>query len=175
MSYIYSFLQFVLNIYSHIIYYFNYIYNIYFNHKVTDIFQIHSISNNNTKKYLHDSNCDIRELYKEKIYWSIDGNNYIFPIKKDTVYFFPPYSFQEMRCCIKDNKILTAFIKSENQFENVTQYIKSLAGPKQNFYKDLSFNINTFDIFPQCKKTLYIMTDKKQFDFDLSKDNIIEL
>ena len=60
------------------------------------------------------------------------------------------------------------------EITNITTLIKQIAGPFQNFYKGI-YTITSKDIFGIQNKNLQLITSKSSYNFDLSKDNILEL
>ena len=81
-----------------------------------------------------------------------------------------------MRTCFKEHIIISATLKHNNNIEEITSYIKELAGPKSNFYSDIqNYTVESERIFGICNKNLTILTNKGNFNFDLSKNNILAL
>ena len=118
---------------------------------------------------------------KENVYndtidinWILKNIKYSSHINKDKLYLFPHYNLDTMLNIEPEHKIIAAFLKNENNcIDNITTLIRQLAGPRQNFYSDTEYNVNTKDIFGIYKKQLSIITLNKTFVFDLSTNNIL--
>ena len=130
-----------------------------------------------TSYYMYNRSFDLSKYSKSILSWSVHGVQYKFLLSQDSADNFPPYSYHEMRHCTPENKIVTAFIQDSdgNIVDNVGKLIKQMAGPKQNFYKDLGLQLKTGDMWCIGDKTLSIVTSKCTKTYDLSKDNILEL
>lgn len=138
-------------------------------------------SKNNTDIYLTKKNWkDLIVFNKCCITWALNSIQYINYYKNTELNMFPPYSFEDIRSPNKNEKIMVALlidnIDKNKPMMNITNIIKQYAGPKENFYNDIdNYEVNTEDIFGTCKKTLQIITSKKTYNFDLQKNNIIQL
>ena len=143
-------------------------------------FQIDSVVNafdDITDYYMFNGSFDLDRYSKSVLSWSVKNTQYKFLLSKDSADLFPPYSFHALKHCIPENKIVTAYIQNadDNSLENVGKLIKQIAGPKQNFYRDVGLLFKTSDLWGTCNKTLSVVTTKTTKTFDLSKDNVLEL
>lgn len=132
-------------------------------------------SKNITNEYL--TNKAKIEDKKWTMYWTFDNKQYIQVIDRQSVDSFPPYSFYHMRNHFQMHKIISGLLKDNaNNFTDVTHIVKKIAGPNQNFYKDtVDFEVHTKDFFGLVDQKLVIITLLSTVEFDLSKDNVLEL
>ena len=97
-------------------------------------------------------------------------------LNNKTVQFLVPYSIHTLRTKSSDFKIIACILTNNENKEvtNITTFIKQIAGPFQNFYMGI-YTIRSKDIFGIQNKNLQLVTSKSSYNFDLSKDNILEL
>ena len=170
----------IFHIYTRILFWFKYIYKSYIQEK-SPFFTIKSVNTTDediTSYYLKETVYDFKKYSKAIIHWTVNESDYKFILTSDSYDFFPPYSFHTLKTCIPTTKIVSAFLKSkssENEFDSVGKLVKQLAGPKQNFYRDTEYKIMTSDVWGICDKKLSIITSNGVKEFDLSKDNILEI
>jgi hypothetical protein len=129
-----------------------------------------------TDCYLYEGSYDLEKYPRAIIDWNIGQCEYKFVLTPDSCDHFPPYSFHSMKTPATSKTIVSAFLKDTNgEVQSVGKLIKKLAGPKQSFYRDAGSKIMTSDIWGLCDKTLTLVTTVGMKDFDLTKDNILEL
>lgn len=176
-----TFIVFLFQVYTRIVFFFTQLYKDYFEEeKRESFFIVNSVVCNNeniTDYYIYKNTFDFKKYTQSLIDWKVNGKMYTFYLTEKSAEYFPPYSFHSLKSCLPENRIVTALIvdNSDKSIENVSKLIKQIAGPKQNFYKDLDYSIKCSDIWDFCDKTLTITTTTQTKQFDLSKDNILEL
>jgi hypothetical protein len=140
-------------------------------------FQVNDISGGLLEMYNTNPTFDFMQHCGKIITWTFDNTPFKFYINNESANYFPPYSFNTMRFCKKENKFIAALLKNNEteEIQSVIGLVKQISGPKQNFYKDLPFHITTREVWGICNKTLSIVTLNKTYDFDLNSDNILEL
>ena len=108
--------------------------------------------------------------------WIFDNIKYKQYLYNNTLQYLVPYTFYNMRHKRPDHKIIAGILTNNitNQLENCTSDIKQIAGPNQNFFKDI-YQVHSKDIFGYDNISLQIITTKSTYVFDLTKDNILEL
>lgn len=171
----------ILHIYAKIIYSLHNVKSVFYTKKYTifDISNVYCISNNKNIKYDFVTKklktlSPINDIYCFE--WVFDNITYKQYLCQNTLHYLVPYTFNDMRNPVCDHKIIACILHHNNtqKVENITMHIRQIAGPKQNFYKNI-YNIHTRDIFGIKDSNLQIITTKAKYDFDLSKDNILEL
>ena len=177
----YNFFIYIFDIYCEISYCFNEIKKKYITKKTNIFFELSNVCCTTSKEdvtniFLSNNKIDFSH---NKIYcfdWIFDNKIYKQFLNEYTIHNLFPYTFFSIRNTIQEHKIISALItdNNTNNIYNKTKYIKMIAGPKQNFFNDI-YQIHSDDIFGLQSKTLQIVTIKKTYIFDLSKDNVLEL
>lgn len=130
-----------------------------------------------TDMFINNSSWLLKDM-SFSIDWSFNNISYISFYNYDTISYFPPYGFYDIQKSQPDVKIIAGLLRNneDNNIINITTFIKKLAGPKQNFYKDHQFlNVTTRSVWGIQNKTLTIITSLNNFHFNLSEDNVLEL
>ena len=179
MNFLQTFIIYIVDFYAHIIFILNRFKIKFFPHN--DIFfqisNVFCISNNiNTTNQFISNKLDVRS---DDIYcfeWIFDNVKYKQYLNKETLKYLVPYSIYTLRNKLPDCKIIGCLLTKNktNEIDNVTNFIKEIAGPFQNFHKGI-YQIYTKDIFGYQNTNLQIRTTKSVYNFDLSKDNLLEL
>jgi len=176
-----QFCLFVFDIYAKIIYYFN---CIIFNYFLTEKYIFFKIVNvyckshklQITDKFISNKNFKILNNEVYCFEWIFDNIKYIQYLHDTTLQYLVPYTIHNLRNDQVYNKII-ACLTTDNitkNIQNITLFLKQIAGPKQDFYKGI-YQIHTKDVFGLVNKHLQITTTKQYICFDLTKDNILEL
>ena len=176
----YAIIKYIIDIYAIFIVYFHEFKTQYINNEKHVFFECSNVIciNNNeniTKQFI----CNKFEFLDNKIYsfeWIFDNLIYKQYLNRNTLKYLVPYSIYNLRNQSPEHKIIACLLKDNetNEISNITNIIKQVAGPSQNFYRGI-YKIYSKDIFRFQNKNLQIITTKSSYNFDLSKDNILEL
>ena len=177
-KYTFQVFSFIFEYYARFICYINFIKQKY-SRESHIFFKVNDVYNNQiniTNNFLENKYTNLLENKVFCFEWTIDNVMYKQYLNGNTLKFFVPYTFFEIRNMTPDNKIIAALLTNNEtkEVENITSFVKEIAGPKQNFYKDF-YNVCTKDVFDLQDCNLQIITTNKSCYFDLSKDNILEL
>ena len=130
------FLAYIFHIYAHIICFIS----SFLNKKKHIFFQILNVSCISNKGNLTENFVTNKfDLTHDEVYsfeWMFDNVKFIQYLNKNTLQYLVPYSFYNMRCQPPDNKIIGTIVthNETKEIENITPFMKQIAGPKQNFY-----------------------------------------
>ena len=168
-----------LDYFSHIVYFMNKLKSFFSLSSTFTCFKILKVYSRNsdvTKHFLKNIPLDFSHCNTLCFEWIFDNTIYKQYLNKSTLKHFFPYTFYDMRNHTPDCKIIAALVTDNTSqiIVNETRLFKQIAGPKQNFFKDV-YQINTKDIFGLQDKKLQLITSKSSLTFDLLKENVLEL
>lgn len=174
------FIAYCFHIYAQIILFFQELKSKYFNKCNYIFFQVlnvYCISNKTdvTQQFISNT-IDIVDNDIYCFEWIFDNSRYIQYLQKQSLQHLVPYSIYTLRTKSQDFKIIACILTNNytKEVSNITKFIKKIAGPFQNFYKGI-YEIHSKDIFGLQNKNIQLITSKSSYNFDLSKDNILEL